>query len=252
MARSFNGISNQITHNGPAFGSAGTISVVVKKDVADSETGWRYVYDSTTRHLFYKRGGSSEGPNTYGVYLNGTLIWDDATAVPNVMLGFDFQVVTITWDNSDPSVKERIYRNGVQLATANIAVTAGTAASLFMGTRFNGVEPWSGAMAEMAVWNRKLSADEVASIGKSFSPKFFLRGLIHHSPYYGKDSPEPELMNGKNGTVNGATAIAHPPIILPGRPQIITTPSVVVAGQPIIKRRATIPFLGGSLRQRAF
>src|SRR4028119_650140 len=99
MARDFNGTSNQITHGSNiAFGTAGTISFVVRKGVADSETGWRYVFDTSTRHLFYKRGGSAEGANTYGVYLNGNLVWDDATAVANVLTGTDFQVVTITWD----------------------------------------------------------------------------------------------------------------------------------------------------------
>jgi hypothetical protein len=241
MARDFNGTSNQITHNGPAFGSAGTISFVVKKNVADSETGWRYVFDSTTRHLFYKRGGSAEGANTYGVYLNGNLIWDDATSVANVMTGLDWQVVTITWDDSDPTTKERIYRNGVQLATANVTVGAGTPATIYMGTRFTSVEYWSGSFAEYAVWNRKLSASEVTVLGNFYTPKTIPRGLIFYAPYYGKNSPEPEIVSGKNGTITGATATAHPRVFHPSPPQNFSVTAAVAA---VTAKRLTLLGVG--------
>lgn len=114
---------------------------------------------------------------------------------------------------------------------------------------------WDGRIAEVAVWAGDIGASGYAMLNKGFSPLLVRPDLlVAYWPLMGRYSPEIDLISGENATINGTIAQAdHQRIIYPTRPQAINVPAVVAAtGQPMAKRIQTVPFLGGSLRQRNF
>ncbi len=75
-------------------------------------------------------------------------------------------------------------------------------------------EEWFGRLAELAVWNRELSAGEFASLGARFSPLCFPNGLASYVPGVR------DLIDRKGNTLTnfGSTVGVHPPIIYPTQP----------------------------------
>jgi len=78
-----------------------------------------------------------------------------------------------------------------------------------------------GDIAEVAMWNRVLTAAEFAIL-KLYSPMVIPRGLIFYAPII-RDTHD--VISGHIGTVTGASVAVHPPLIYPSPPQIITVPA---------------------------
>lgn len=150
----------------------------------------------------------------------------------------------------------RLYINGVDdgvsLSATPATPSVGSAIGTVLDSGANPLTTLDGQVGECAMWERVLTQAEITALAAGYAPSFFLRSLVSYAPVIGKNSPEQDLKNGTSFTVGGTTAYPHPRIIYPSRPQIILPPAAVVAGQPTIKRIATVPFLAGSLRQRAF
>ncbi len=87
----------------------------------------------------------------------------------------------------------------------------------------------NGSIAEFATWTRALSDAEMAILGKGYSPLFIPNGIQFYAPIIGRNSPEQDLIGGLSVVVDGAINLAHPPIIYPTTPKIITPPAVAVA-----------------------
>ena len=132
-----------------------------------------------------------------------------------------------TWTTGDGDVD--FYINGALSVT-----TAGTAASgldltanvLRFGATEGGGEDYNGRMAEIAFWNRELTAGEVALMGAdSYCPLFVPRGLILYTPLVR------ELTNrvGASPTANGTSVLEHPRVIYPGKQQSFKPPSAAPA-----------------------
>lgn len=70
-----------------------------------------------------------------------------------------------------------------------------------------------GRIAEVALWSRVLSGNEIAALARRVSPARFSSGLEGYWPLLGQGSTEPDY-SGKvrNGSVTGATQIAHVPV----------------------------------------
>ena len=69
-----------------------------------------------------------------------------------------------------------------------------------------------GRIAEAAVWNVALTANEIAALASGVTPPNAHGGtsLVGYWPLYGVDAPEPDLSgNGSSATVTGATAGNH-------------------------------------------
>lgn len=122
-----------------------------------------------------------------------------------------------TWTTADGDVD--FYINGaLSVTTAGTATTslANAANALRFGATESGGEDYDGRAAEIAFWNRELTAAEVAQLGAdAYCPLFVPRGLILYTPLVR------ELTNrvGASPTANGTTVIEHPRIIYPGKPQ---------------------------------
>lgn len=54
---------------------------------------------------------------------------------------------------------------------------------------------FSGAIAEVALWNVNLTDTEIQQLSLGFSPQFIRPQNLIYAPMFGKDLPEPEIMN---------------------------------------------------------
>jgi len=101
-------------------------------------------------------------------------------------------------------------------------------------------EEWFGRIAEMAVWNRTLSAAEFATLGNKYSPLFLSDGLVSYVPGVR------DLIDRKGNTLTNTTTTVgvHPPIIYPTQP----ISGFAAAGAP--PAGLIIPVAMNSYRQR--
>lgn len=111
-----------------------------------------------------------------------------------------------------------IYVNGVSEATGtNNPFSLDSNSDTVIGARKNSSGAYDanfdGLMAEMAFWDRELSAGEVAGLAKGYSPLFYRRGLIMYKPLI-RDTTE-LIDTGGTWVVDGTVAANHPRIIYP-------------------------------------
>ena len=88
-----------------------------------------------------------------------------------------------------------------------------------------------GQIAEVAVWNRALTAVERAGLAAGFSALFYLEGLVRYIPMFGNTSgPEPCWVSTDSLTHQATPTLSanHPRIIYPSSPIFIP----VAAGAP--------------------
>lgn len=104
----------------------------------------------------------------------------------------------------------------------------------------------NGKLAEIGVWDRVLTASEVAILAKRYSPLFIPSGLVWYAPIMGKNSPERDIVGGDSGTLTGTTAFAHPRIIYPSPKQMEYIKTIVIPpGGSVVKdiiNSGIIPF----------
>lgn len=222
MARDFNG-SSDITYT-LASGQVG--------NTAESWSFWLYP-DSVNQ---YKRpihvGGtgsnrdrSFEMDNGWGFVFNFNFSSSGgAWSVSKPSTG-SWQNYVVTFDGSSTSNDPIIYKDGVSQSVTERVGPSGTLRSsrtdLTIGSEVSSGQYWDGGIAEIAKWNRVLTAGEAAALGKGFAPAFFKNGLLLYLPLIGRISNEPDLRFGVTGSVDGGvTAIGHPRIIYPTPSQV--------------------------------
>jgi len=95
-------------------------------------------------------------------------------------------------------------------------------------------DAWSGFIAEVAVWNVALTLADITILSLGYSPLFVKPGnLVNYWPLIGTNSPEIDIIGGFDMTlVNTPTKSAHPPIIYPAMPYIITAPAAAGLADP--------------------
>lgn len=142
--------------------------------------------------------------------------------------------VVATYDNGANYTGAHIYLDGTE--PAYVVEQNGTGSrdsdttDLAIGNRVNAdnARACNAYQAEFAIWNRVLSAGEIAALAKGYSPRFFPSGLVFYVPMLGTTN-EPSLMTGTTATVTGTTETDHPRIIYPSRPQAIFPPAAAAA-----------------------
>lgn len=70
-----------------------------------------------------------------------------------------------------------------------------------------------GHLAEVGVWNRALTSTEAVAVTSGKAPSFLPDGLIVYMPLTGQNSPEPNLVAGRQsiqGVITNAIKTAHP------------------------------------------
>lgn len=230
MAREFDGASGYIHYGSAAaldnlaVGAAFSIHVWYN---ADTEG------EANTGRIASKRGSAGSG---------GWLFFSDVTAslgfitVDNLggiqaqQSGADnacplnaWHSVVLTYDDNGDR-KGHIYVDGSEIAyDIDDAGGAGQASGDAPGNLYIGnssftptTRTFDGELCEVAIWNRVLSAAEIAALANSFSPLFFARGTVLYAPLirYLAD------WKGNPPTQANAVITPHPPIIRPVSPSL--------------------------------
>lgn len=91
---------------------------------------------------------------------------------------------------------------------------------------------WDGPMSEVAVYDTDIGTPGFEQLNEGFSPLLVQpQNLIWYWRLLGRTSPEIERILGKDATVTGTIpAFAHPRVIYPTMPQIITAPAAAGKG----------------------
>lgn len=160
----FNGTTSKITTGGPAFGLAGSISFWINPVSFGTVSSGGFVFDSSSANRYLVYFLETTGVRHISWFLNGTIIANPGTTVVNTG---SWQHFVLTWDNSLGSNKQAIYKNGVLDSNNNVTITAATPTNLFMGTRFNSTEFYNGALDEVGIWKRALTASEISLLYNS-------------------------------------------------------------------------------------
>lgn len=116
------------------------------------------------------------------------------------------------------------YRDGGNSGTNTSNIAAGTKSVIRIGHGFVGIsDPFPGALAEVAVYNIALSADEIAMLARGVCPLAVRpEALVAYVPLIGRASAEPDLIAGGTMThVSTPSQFAHPRIFYPGRAKLI-------------------------------
>lgn len=236
MARTFNGTSDQI-----AFGSEAAIddlgpftacalvrptaSITDERQILtkmnSSFNGTMYITAVGTNRIIAVISGSGNGY---------------AETVDNVLTANAWNVVVTQWDGTDDAGHSTphvyVCTLGSVITEPSYATTptwmhlrvTDAAATLRIGAR----DPadatfFSGGLAECALWNRMLTADELQALGRGYAPAFFPNGRVFYSKVDGRTSPELNYAATTNGTVTGTTYLDHPPVIYPSRMSMTRT-----------------------------
>ncbi len=133
--------------------------------------------------------------------------------------------VAMTYNSTSVSNDPVMYLDGVsQTVTEAVGPPVGTAETATeeycIGNRTDAAASinWDGRLCEFAVWDRILTAGEIASIGADkYSPLFYPKDLVSYVPMI-RDLPK-DLMRA-SGTNTGVVVVEHPPIIYPTSKQI--------------------------------
>lgn len=128
-----------------------------------------------------------------------------------------------TYDAGSTANDPIMYVDGSSVTVTEVQAPSGTllttGTAFLIGNRNDGIRHWNGKIAEVAHWNRILSAGEIATLGTSgFTPGCIKSGLVAYWPLQGTASPEPELIAAANGTLTGTATQTHPTVRQPSLP----------------------------------
>ncbi len=124
--------------------------------------------------------------------------------------------IVVQYDNSSTvNVPTVWHDNSLQTLTLSTQPTGsylGTDTNVYSIGNQSGVRVWDGMHAEFAIWNRFITADEIAAIAAGYSPLFFRESLMEYVPLV-RDPVS--FKNGGALTVTATAVQPHPRIIYP-------------------------------------
>lgn len=105
--------------------------------------------------------------------------------------------------------------------TADWSSGSGTGQTIGIGRLVTeGAEGWVGDIAEVALWNVKLSAAQRAMLAVGCPPLMVApESLVHYWRVTGSYSTEPDLVGGLSGTITGTSATSNPRMYYPATMQ---------------------------------
>lgn len=149
--------------------------------------------------------------------------------------------VAVTYDTGATGNDPVFYVNGTATASTEYGAPSGTvtdpASAWLLGNRGSLSRSCKGQLAEVAIWNRILTAAEVALLGDGYSPLFIPNGLVVYEPLL-RDNVNPKM---SASTISGALVQPHPRIIYPGRSSFH---SYTAAAAPVGHNHHFMPLLG--------
>jgi hypothetical protein len=175
---------------------------------------------------------SSSGTYIYNRQMSGSTFSEWTFSRPAAS---EWHHVIWAYDGNSATVDPIAYLDGVaqtltQTGTGTTPVDE-SATSWNIGNRSTDDRNWDGALAELAIWNVMLSADEAAALAKGASPLMVRpQALIEYVPMIGP----------ANSWIAGATSITgtaiqpHPRSFYPARRRRIYTVSAAAGGRPAL------------------
>lgn len=129
-----------------------------------------------------------------------------------------WQHVCVTSDSGASAANMECYVDGAVPGSTTTDESGSSGQTAASGTTCLGGGTWTdaycfgGRIAEAALWNRVLSADEIAALAKAFSPLFFRNGLKFYVPCV---RAAIDVVAGKTPTYDGTSVVSHPRILYP-------------------------------------
>lgn len=222
--------SDFVTFSGPAFGTAGTISFYLYKSSFVANT---YSFDSTNgnRYLFYCN--SSVG---WAFFLNSVEIADSSFIAQNFVDLGKWTNITITWDNSLSSQKEKFYKNGVLFDTRNITIsTSATPTNFWLNRRFDNTGKGAELLDDMIICSTALTQTEITNwYTKGVQPASTTNRWKMNE---GSGSTVNDSAGSLTGTITGATYSTT---------NIVSTPRVLATNHVLVRNFGTSLQFDGS------
>ena len=229
MARTFDGTNDQI-----AFGSEAAIDDVapwtavalvrITGNVTDERQIINKMNSSYTGTMYISAAGVGGNNNKIFCLRSGSTTLVAESAV-NALVVNTWRVIITSWDGALASTYPKIYACDLggdiaELSYVSQSVLSGPYTDAASTLRIGARDPadatfFAGGLAECAIWNRVLTADEMRALGKGFAPAFFPRGRVFYCPITGRYSTEPNWAGTAHGTVTEASYLEHPRVIYP-------------------------------------
>lgn len=263
MARTFDGVDDQV-----AFGSEAAIDdlaaftacalVRITGNVTDERQILNKMNSSFNGAMYISAtGGGGNNNKIFSLIGGSSSAYSETTA--DILAVNTWKVIVTTWGGGAGSDLIHIYSCTLGGTIAEASYTGSpvwvtgrdsdAAATLRIGTR----DPldatfFAGGIAECALWNRVLSADELAALGRGFAPAFFPNGRVFYSKVDGRSSPELNYAGTTHGTLTGTTYLEHPPMIYPARMGTMKTGGVAGSSFKAAWARGSNAVIGAGAR----
>jgi hypothetical protein len=219
MARDFASGTDRINFGSPSALdnlSAISVSAIIKADTfsntnqgffprfVSKESGWGFAVSNTIGQV--GRLAFFVAYSTTGLNVEGQTSQLNTT---------DTFVICVTWDGStNATTGVKLYINGSESASYQLRTNAvGTrtddaASNLVIGNRNAADRAFDGQMAEVAIWDVALTADEVAQLGDRMKPmRVRPQSLKFYSPLVRELI---DVRGGLTGTATGTSVDVHP------------------------------------------
>ena len=247
MARNFNGTTDYIS-----AGAAGNLNYTTSftfaawifpttvsqfSAIVSHQTGSYYLRLNSANHLDFLRSQAAD------------IVQGTATLAANVWRHVGFVV--------DSAGNVQLYADGAtDGANTAAGLNAPTRALLLGSDDTPPNQPWPGNIAEAAIWNAALTANEMKALALGRLP-FGVRpaSLQWYPPLYGLQSPEPDLSgNALNGTLTGTAQANHAPVTLwmQGRTEVEPAAGAAFDLTPFIRRKRKRSPLTTKRRKRLY
>jgi hypothetical protein len=153
----FDGLTNgtNVTFGAHSFGTEGSIQMWVYADWDVTQAGWRYLMDGSNGDRVIL---AHNGPDSWGLYLDNQSVG----SITGLIHEGEWTHVAITWDDSLPTQKQKVYRNGVLFASFNSStIDAFNPSTLWLGSRYTNNEGFIGWIDEFALFDHALSGYDI-------------------------------------------------------------------------------------------
>jgi hypothetical protein len=221
MAREFVNVAGNTTQSGinysgaPAVAGLGVATMVLRAGLDSDTVGDGVICEVTNANLLsifgFTRSGSADA---IALIVRN----NNVQSIPSAPYTYDGVMRSIigTWDGSQAEAdKVKIYVDGAsQTVSINTGIpntVLGSGQTLCSISARTGRGGCNGRIAEVAIYNRVLTAGEIAAHAVGASCLTFPRGLIFYVPMIREVH---DIARGLTGTITGTTVIPHPRVYL--------------------------------------
>lgn len=162
------------------------------------------------------------GANTYISFLaSGGTELNHTSSTQTGMTG-NWMHLLVTWDGSTTAANAHIYRNGTEVTyslTTNGATLNAKAGKWSVGGRtYSDTRNWDGNLAQVAVWQRVLSSEEIKRLSQGLAPSALSTNLAFYVPMNTTSlyniAPDPDVnydtLDGTTHTTASGPGISYP------------------------------------------